>query len=266
MSHDDGGEGTIAYAMYDKSYDRMHDALSEYSWGYRAAGSVKDVTERYVSRNFTGCINECRRAFSLMDTITEERLETAESDIVSNFNLLLYKLSYYFYSYVKADKPYPRNFLGEALGFILAKRDNYERALYEISSMSREAVDIFEKAAEINGCDKKLAKLYSYECENYLCLAEDWLAILKMYDLTKSREYDNIAYFAHERYEARIKLMEHCEEVKDKYSREALTMRNHSIFMQMFADIENYIKNTEKPQFDLLNASPIFSKKFFELR
>ena len=43
-------------------------------------------------------------------------------------------------------------------------------------------------------------------------------------------------------------------------------MRNHSVFMQFFSDIGSYLENTDVPQLDLLDITPIMSRESWMLR
>ncbi len=104
------------------------------------------------------------------------------------------------------------------------------------------------------------------ECENYLCLVEDWITLLKMYDLTQGGDQKKIAPLARARQHARLALMAHYQRTKEKFTLEALMMRNQSIFMQMFADIADYIETTDEPTLDLMDVSGIMSQRFFDLR
>jgi len=57
-----------------------------------------------------------------------------------------------------------------------------------------------------------------------------------------------------------------CEQVKEKWVQQAATMRNQSVFMQIFADIATYIENAEEPALDLMDITPIMSKENWMLR
>ena len=269
MNHRDGGEGVFLYSMWEKCYDRMHDCGADYVWSYEQTGTVEDVTDRYVLRHFASRYEEARHAYRLMDWITEERKDDFTNHItacVSHFNLLLYKLSYYTYSYVKENKPYPRNFPGEPINVLLGHRRDYERALYAISSMAKEAAAIFQSLALDPSCDRAMADRMAYECENYICLVEDYLAMLKMYDLTQGGDQKKIAPLARARQQARLALMAHLETAKEKWVVEALAMRNHTIFMQMFTDIANTVESSDDPKIDMMDASTFASDRFFYLR
>ena len=129
-----------------------------------------------------------------------------------------------------------------------------------------EAAVIFEQAAKTPGCDSAMARRMAYECRNYQVLVEDWLAFLEIYDLTQNGDQKAIASIARERQNARLSLMTLCEQVKEQWVCKAATMRNHSVFMQSFADIANYIENTDQPQLDLMDIRAIMSKENFMIR
>ena len=54
-------------------------------------------------------------------------------------------------------------------------------------------------------------------------------------------------------------LMALCEQVKEDWVCKAATMRNHSVFMQSFADIASYIEATDTPALDLTDITAIMS-------
>lgn len=269
MAHRDNAEGMIAYSSWDRSYDRAFDAVSEYSWGFEDAGTVQDVTDRYALRCFGKHASKALRAIKLMDLLTEQRtgsLSNPDATVINNFAWVCHDLNYYIYTYVVNGKPYPREFPGEALGELLRYRTAHERMLYEMMTMSKEAMHIFTELAEEEHCDREMARRFAYECQNYLCIAEDWLAILRIYDLSKEEGWEEIAQIADERQQARVQLMMCCEQVKEKYIVTGLAMRNHSISMQMFSDIASYVRETESPQLNMLATNAIMSERFWYLR
>jgi hypothetical protein len=208
----------------------------------------------------------------LIDWISEERLyrldqENPKYDILTRSGLLLKTLTYYTYCYYERGKPFPRHFPGEPLqNRVLLRRHAYERELFAMASMAKEAIGIFREAANTPGCDKAMARRMEYECHNYQCLTEDWLALLRIYDLTQSGDQKKIAPIARERYEARLELMALCEQTKEAWCCKGATMRELSVFMQMFADIVAYVENTDVPKLDLLDITPIMSAESYKLR
>jgi len=203
--------------------------------------------------------------------ITENRKarhdpEAPSQGVLSTSGALI-AMSYYRTCYFNKDEPYPRHFPGSLLSMaILPRRWDYERVMYSVASMAKEALAIFEKAIRTPGCDQDMARRMAYECQNYQVLAEDWLAFLKIYDLTQNGDQKKIAPIARARQVARLSLMERCEQTKDLFFVRAAGMRNHSVFMQTFADIADYIESTDEPKLDLLDITAITSPELRNLR
>ena len=264
------GEGIYLYAMWDRSYDRVHDCFADYAWNYIGTGDTDDVTERYAARHFAPMQEEAIHAYKLLDWISEERKEVIDKEqrlctILSPLTTLR-KLSYYLYCYFNKDQAYPREFPGNALNWILPNRMDVERFLFTVAAMAKEAKAIFDKASVTPGCDQAMARRMAYECHNYIVLMEDWESFLKIYDLTQGGDQKKIAPIARKRQQERLALMEHCEHTKEDWVCKAATMRNLSVFMQIFADIAAYIESTDAPALDLLNIKPICSKENLMLR
>ena len=269
-NHRDGGEGMVSYSIWDKSQDRIHDALAEYSWNYEGAGVPNQVTQRYVLRHFPGATHEAYRAYRLMDYAVEQRPSAKwsfpDAEHVSMLDLLFYRLNHYIYAYPKADAPYPRVFLDEALEWALSMRQDLERALYTGSAVAREAKNIFLELAERPGCDQFQALREAYECDNYLTVMEDWLAIFEMYDLLNQGMNQEGAHIAGRRCYARLNLMQRCEDTKEEFVVKAMTMRQHSIFMQLFEDIKHWCVAHPDEKLDLLNMRHVLSDRSWWLR
>ncbi len=269
-NHRDGGEGMVSYSIWDKSQDRIHDALADYSWNYVAAGEPNDVTRRYALRHFPTAAHEAYRAYRLMDYAVEQRNSAKwsfpDAEHVSMLDLLFYRLNHYIYAYPKADAPYPRVFMDEALEWALTMRQDLERALYNGSAVAREARSIFLALADRDGCDREMALRQAYECQNYLTLMEDWLAIFEMYDLCNAGSNASVAAIARERMWERIALMRRCEDTKEKFVVKAMTMRQHSIFLQLYEDIATWCEKHPTEKLDLLNMRHILSHRSWWLR
>ena len=267
------GEGIYQYAMWDLSYDRVHDCFADYGWNFVGAGSLEDVTERYVNRHFAPIAKKAKHAYKLMELCTEQRTAIKDEahpvqSVVNNMHMMDHVLSYYFYCYYRNPNhgAYPRHFPGEGLKTILPMREAYERAIYSVAAMAKEAAAIFEEAAKTPGFDRQMARRMAYECRNYQVLTEDWLAFLEIYDLTQKGNQKAIAPIARARQSARLAHMALCEQVKEAWVCKAATMRNHSVFMQIFADIAAYIESTDAPQLDLMDITPIMSKENYMIR
>ncbi len=265
MGFEEKCEGMQSYSAWDKSYDRNHEAQADYSWNFKGSADIRDITERYIQRYFASKHTQALRAFNLMDLITESR---NESNVISNYNILLSTLSYYFYSYVREGKPYPRIFPGESIKIIDYDRDNYMRQINQIASMSKEAAGLFEEMAKDPLCNQKMARRYLYEVLNYLNLAEDFMALFRMKDIYESnncKKTDKIRDIAVQRKISRLGLMSFLEQVKEDFLM-ASHMRNQSIFMQFFADLEAYISENPDGKLDFYDMRYLESEAFKSLR
>lgn len=265
------GEGMHFYAMWDRSYDRIHDCFADYAWNYEGTVSVAAATRRHVARHFPTLFEKCLHAYKLVDWISQERYpnmkpENPKHVVVSRSGMLIKTLTYYSYCYYAKGKPFPRHYPGEALEKILLFRSAYEGELYAMSSMAKEAISIFRQAADTPGCNREMARRMEYECRNYLTLAEDWIAILQMYDMTQEGNYAPIAPLARKRYAARLETMAFMEKTKEKWAREGAAMRDLSVLLQVFKDIADYLESTTDPKLDLLDLTPIMSKESWNIR
>ncbi|HOJ11479.1 MAG TPA: family 20 glycosylhydrolase [Clostridiales bacterium] len=272
MGTEEGVEGMQSYSAWDESYDRNHICQADYSWNYKGTGSIECMTDRYVKRNFGAQYDKAQRAFELIDLITEVRNEKKEdgTPVLSKYGILLSTMSYYFYSYVREGKPYPRIFPGEALRIINADRKNYLREINEIAVMAKEASALLDEVSADPRCNTKLAKRFGYEVENYRCLAEDYLAIFKMIDIADTCckcKYEKIKDMALQRKLARLALMTRLEQTKEHFLM-ASHMRNHSIFMQFFSDLEGYMASTDPSEIklDFFDMRYLESEAFRKLR
>ena len=200
---------------------------------------------------------------------TERRTVAIKTE---HFSVSQAQMSYYFYSYVHPDKPYPRNFPGEAVERILADRELYALHFEEILRLSKESKAIFREIAKDVRCNVKMAERYVYEFDNFICLVEDYKALLAIWDLMSGEERSaeisaQVITLAQQRKQARIEHMLLLDQVKEEYLM-ASHMRNQTIFMQMFADIAAYASKTAPEALDLnlLDMRAIGSNTFFGLR
>ena len=269
MNKRGNGYGTMAYSNWDRSCARTYDALADYTWNFDGAGENQDITDRYLKRHFSSRYDEARRAYKLMDLISEERvweIQDPDRRILSHFNLMFYRLGFYNHTYVATGKPYPRNFPGEPVALLLGMRADAERELVSIASMAAQARAILLDLAQDARCNRSQALRMAYECENYLNTAEDFLALLEMHDMTARNDYASIAALARKRQKARLDQMAFCERAKEKFIVKALTMRNLSVYMQFFCDIADYIAATPDPKLDMTDLMPILSQRSLHLR
>ena len=137
--------------------------------------------------------------------------------------------------------------------------------------MAKQASEIFHTLADTPDCDRYYASRYAWEADNFSVLCDDWLALLRIYDITQGKLCScapkRIEALARERYDARIKLMTECEEIKEAYLHSS-HMRNQSVFLQLFTDIIAYAKKTPAEEFalNLLDLSNVSSEQYKNLR
>jgi len=115
-----------------------------------------------------------------------------------------------------------------------------------------------------------MAKRFHYETQHYMTLAEDYLAMVEMDKLAKSGcpcALKKIQEMAKERKEARLSLLLLLEETKEEFLLPS-HMRNQTISMQYFADLEAYLANTpaEDVKLDFTDNTHFASAAFWNLR
>lgn len=266
----DGGEGISAYASWDRACDRTHDCIAEYAWDTEGAGTTLDVTERYVARHYPGHERLAYRAYRLMDLAMEQRhtkkWSFPDKEAVSYMDLMTYQLSPYNYAYPKVGMPYPRAFADEALSWVLTMRDEVELALFNIRSQSEEACNIFRMLTQAPGVDQEMAWRQLCEAENYLVLAQDWLAILKMHDLCQAGQAEKILPIAESRYQARLELMKLWQQHKERCVAEGMGLRQQNIFLQLFRDLADYVQQNPDQPLSMTDLHHTLSQRALWLR
>lgn len=263
MAHNDNAEGLQSYSSWDLSYQRNNTAEASYSWNFEGT-----KTNEHFKQEYAGFIGENEKETAVK---AFEALEESVNPFNSKYGLMLSGLSYYFHSYVHAGSPYPRRFPGEAISRLLQDRKTSEKMLTEIEASASAAAELFAHLADNPSADYRLAARYVYEAKNYLCLVRDYTALLKMHDLSADLPNMEIAKkigaIAAGRKAARLTLMALLEGTKEHYLL-ASHMRNHTIFMQYFADLEGYLKYTPSDSvcLDFTDNTHFASEAFWKLR
>ena len=147
------------------------------------------------------------RAFRLWHEVAGNRTEKFSrisgseepAEPVSVHTMMLEKLSGYWVSYVKAGKPYPQPYFGFGLEYLLDGREDKERLLLGCAAMAAEAARIFRRIARDPSANAAFADRFAYECENAGCIANDWLALLRIYDLIADGDTAEAARLARRR-------------------------------------------------------------------
>ena len=265
----------MSYAAWDTTCDINHVAMADFSWSYSLAGDPDDFRENYAYRLFPKNKKLAKRAFMLYKELTGQgtdanALPTPEMPFVTNEAFVKDILEYYRYSYYRFGKDYPRNFPGEGVQAIFDNRDILEPKLHELSKLANETYQLFERLrADLSG-NYKMARRYSAAARNYRDIVDDYIALLEIDAIVKSGDTDapkKIAKIAATRRRLRLELLTEMEEFKEEYLH-ASHLRNQSIFMQVFADIEAYAKNTPAEEFalDVTDLRPIASDMMNILR
>lgn len=274
MAKNENAEGFQSYCGWDRTNDKNHVSMADYTWNFDGTGDMSTFNERYAYREFGARFEEAKEALKLFDKVTEEETTNPinERDVIGNGYMFQRSFAYYFFTYIAKDKPYPRNYPGEAIETILSDRELYMHHLNEISDLSEKAASIFDSIAKDARCNTYLARRFACEMRSYNAIANDFLTYMTMYDIIsadpKSEETKNkIVALANKRKNTRLSLMLEMENIKEKYLIPS-HLRNQSIYLQIFSDIEHYAKTTEPANFDLnlLDLRNIGSEAFFNLR
>lgn len=276
MGNEEGCEGMLSYSAQDESFDRNNVTQANYAWNYEGTGDVDEADDAYILANFGNEYVKAKRAFSLYSQATAHSDKKYEdgTPVVSNGGALQSVAAYYYYSYVCEGKPYPRHYPGETVVTMLANKEEYIKVFTEISVIAREAELLFTELAGNANVAFKKAERFAYDSANYVAWAEDMLALLEMVKLNErfmecDREdcLTNICTLAVKRKNARLSLMARLEKIKEKYLL-ASHMRNQTIPMQYFADLEGYLTNTdlEDIKLDFTDNTHFASEAFMKLR
>ncbi len=271
MAHREAVEGMQSYSAWDESFDRVHMAQSVAAWCFENFGSPDAVTEAYAKARFGPQADKALRALRLQDRMLDTEPRADESGLPSNYTVLMHVLCYYFYSYVRAGKPYPRSFPGEAVRTLFENREGYEGVLRDLNAMAAEAEGLWREIALDCRADVRMARRYAWEAAHVKVLTADYLAILRICDLCSgtvtASAAKEAAGIAEERRLARLELMEELERTKEEFLAPS-HLRNHSIYMQFFADLEGYLSDTAPSEIrlDPADFSPFASEAFRRLR
>ncbi len=278
MAYTEKAEGMQSYASWDKTCDVNHVAIADYSWNHIGTGSVQEFRNNYAKRKFGARYLDGKRAVDLFAKATQSgpfEYGQDKTGYTRDFGLgefLQTTLLYYGYSYVVANLPYPRSFPGEAMTKLLRHENFYTEKLIEAYSISNEAYNLFKELANDTSCDTLIARRYAGEMRNYRDVVEDYLALLDINRILSENKMskeiaEKIGSIAKARKDERLSLMAEMENYKEDYLIPS-HLRNQSIHMQVFADIEAYV-NTTKPEEISLNVCDlraIGSKIFYDLR
>lgn len=270
----DNAEGLQSYSAWDKTCDINHAAMSELSWNFTAYENPRAFREKYALDELSAEYESAIAALELFNKLSDANPKATSKDIAKScFGVLLKDYcSYYGYSYVRAGKEYPRNFPGDAIDLILNNNPYYASALKKAANIANRVYKLFDKVSKNSDCNTSLAHRYAVEMRNYRDLAKDYLAFIEMNNILESDSdiseiKARIKDLATERKNEKISLMLEMENFKESYLIPS-HLRNLTIIMQVFADIEAYAATTATEDFKLnmRDLRPIASKIFYEIR
>jgi hypothetical protein len=69
-----------------------------------------------------------------------------------------------------------------------------------------------------------------------------------------------------ERKQARLDLIAHCQKMKERFVAESGALRLHSIFLQFFADLADYVQTEGNAALDMLDVREVLSPRSWWLR
>lgn len=249
LGHKEKVEGTKAYCVFDYSYDRNYHCLSEYMWNNSNTGDLTEFRNRYLSKYFGNDYEMANETFKCYDRLIEPGSE--------GHDLIFYTLNYYFYTYTRENRDYPRNYPGEAFDEIYNDIGKYRALLKDVYADADRAYRLFDEFHSTLKYDGRLVEHCMVESLHYRVLAGEFLKLIDINDRYNSSEFVNkpvceklediwkfrqeIAGLKHER-EA---LMLLAERTKSHYWVPSLA-RNMSIYREYLSDIEAFMNGVYK--------------------
>ena len=257
-NRDKNTEGLMSYAAWDRICDINHVAMADYSWSFEKIGTSDDFRALYATRKFPKQKALAKRAFMLYKELTSQAPDanatpTPEMPYVANHTFIKTVLSYYTYCYYHYGRDYPQNFPGVAVATVMRHREILEPKLHELSSLADKTYRAFRRLQDDLSGDFRLARRYAAEARNNREIVDDYIALLEIDEIVKSGDPNaarKVERIAAARKASRLALLTEMEDFKEEYLH-ASHLRNQSIYMQVFADIEAYARTAPAGEFSL---------------
>lgn len=256
MAKDLGFEGVESYSSFEHCYDKNYLTLADVTWNADNVDNFEDFDERYAARYYPDTPTGAVDAFRAMSDIMKD--ETGELYM----NRACYRFDYYFYSYKKPDKDYPRNFPGEAYRLINDEESTYIPYFEFLKQKSSVAVDFFEN----NPSPSHINNVWLLTARQYYTLADEYLTIYRLwksYNNNMTDEFEVVRQLDRliAQREALMLLAENTRIKATSYT----YLRNMSIFRQFMIDLRDYFKKEissgNKPVFDMTDLRYLTGKK-----
>ncbi|MBE6574240.1 MAG: hypothetical protein E7652_07595 [Ruminococcaceae bacterium] len=246
-----GFEGIESYSSFEYCFDRPFMYQAELGWNIDTVEDYEGFLRRYAANRFPEDTENARKALDIMAKVM------VNDTVVNKMN----SLEYYWFTYVTADEEYPRNFPGGAYKKIFDARDEYIAYFEETIKATKEAMAFFaNKESEISRVWYAIAKhYYTYSCE--------YFTMVKLAEGYNDGSIDAEGVIVH--LEELLKLHEDFMATVEDTRIEAnsyVYMRNHSINRQVYVDLIDYFKNTDKPKLELCDLRYVASDRFNKLR
>ena len=252
-----GYEGIEAYGAFDECFDKNFKYCADVSWNKKTIDDPDDFDSRYALSVFGDDSPDALEALKLMRYVMANDVE---------YGSIKDKIDYYYHSYLTADKPYPRNYPGDAFSFILEDAENRLEFLDKIKESSDKALEFF------TGCKKsRICNIWILLAKQYSVFADVFSSLTRLYkDYNSEKTGEKELFSEVERLLRRQEnLMEFAENVRVK-DNSYMYFRNLSITHRFLLDLKNYIKGKmqigERPVFEITDLSYTKSEAYYFLR
>ena len=225
LAQQHGFEGMEAYSSYDHCHDRSYWYAAELAWNIDTLEKQEEFLRRYASFRFPG-LEGAEETLALMADMTDNLRQDGQYS-----SALLYQLDYYTYSYVKADKPYPRQFPEEVFERLHDGQPAYEAAFRRFRAQAARAMLFFDRVCA--GDASPMAKTWRSIALHYLTVADEYLGLL---GLEKETDAQAAATKLKALLEAREALMLAAEETRIE-ANQLMYLREQSIYRQILCDL-----------------------------
>jgi hypothetical protein len=219
-----------AYSSLEYSHDRSYRYMADLAWNIDMLDQQDDFFERYAGYTFPGAdaLPALAQMGDIMDAV---RLD---DDFTSK---QLFALDYYTYTYVNADKPYPRRFTEEVFEKIHADQERYEKGFEILNDISADAVGYFGSLITENN-NYFMASTWYAMAQHIFVTSGEYLGLL---GLEKVTDADEAAGMLEEMIACRETLMFTNEDARICANRH-MYLRIQSIYRQILLDLLAYAK------------------------
>lgn len=223
LAQQHGFEGMEAYSSFDYCHDRSYRYMAELAWNIDTLEKQPEFLKRYAAFAFPGSGDD-EEALLLMADMTNNLRQDGNPGAA-----LMYQLDYYTYSYVAADKPYPRRFPEEVFEKLHSNLSMYEAAFRRIRAQATRALTLFGRVEQ----NDYLTQTWRAIALHYQVVADEYLGLLA---LEKETDAQKAAVSLKKLLESRESLMLTAEKTRIK-ANQLMYLREQSIYRQILCDL-----------------------------